>query len=418
MSMDDIPQLEPIQQEDLLNDVEVEQQIPVTVITGYLGAGKTSLLGHILTSVGNEKRIAVILNDVGDARDIERDMLLHTIVQSRVIGQEYRPDIDAEDTDLANSNLAQESSTSTAIADPRSVLEDWVELRNGCLCCSLKNASVAALEAMVIKSRQKPTNSDGDQRPIEHVVIECSGLVDPTVVASMLWIDDALSSALKLNGVVCVVDAQQVMKLVDGDMDRSLMNPEVEWLRQIATADLLLLNKIDKIAFTDDKKLVQARQKLAKLNGLCDIVECQFGKIDLDRMFNLDAYDNNAVHLPEKYTQQDVQQQQRHAQDVVTIHLDGRTNKAISKSKFEQWIENALWESNFDIFRAKGVVYVQEDPSNQYVLQAVGQTYELIQSLPWRTSEGQQPLTRLMIVGRLSDHIQSALQESFYKLFQ
>lgn len=58
----------------------------MTVITGYLGAGKTSLLGHILTSVGNQKRIAVILNDVGDARDIERDMLLHTIVQSRVIG--------------------------------------------------------------------------------------------------------------------------------------------------------------------------------------------------------------------------------------------------------------------------------------------------------------------------------------------
>lgn len=62
-------------------------------------------------------------------------------------------------------------------------------------------------------------------------MIECSGLVDPTVVASMLWIDDALSSALKLNGVVCVVDAQQVMKLVDGDMDGSLMKPEVEWLR-------------------------------------------------------------------------------------------------------------------------------------------------------------------------------------------
>ncbi|KAI3638239.1 hypothetical protein MIR68_003850 [Amoeboaphelidium protococcarum] len=415
MSMDDIPQLEPIQQEDILNDVEVEQQIPVTVITGYLGAGKTSLLGHILTSVGNQKRIAVILNDVGDARDIERDMLLHTIVQSRVIGQEYRPDVDDKYAGLADQNLGQESSTSADIADAQAVLEDWVELRNGCLCCSLKNASVAALEAMVIKSRQKPTSSDGDQRPIEHVVIECSGLVDPTVVASMLWIDDALSSALKLNGVVCVVDAQQVIKLVGCDNDGSLMKPQVEWLRQVASADLILLNKIDKIA-TDGKQLVHARQKLAELNGLCDIVECQFGKIDLDAMFNLNAYDNT-VDMPEKYTQQEVQQQQRHTQDVVTIHLDGRTDKAISKSNFEQWIENALWESNFDIFRAKGVVFVQENTCNQYVLQAVGQTYELKQSLPWRTADGQQPLTRLMIVGRLSDHQQSALQESFKILF-
>lgn len=122
-------------------------RIPVTVLTGALGAGKTTLLSHILTRKNN-LRIAVILNDIGDTESMERDMLAHTIAESRVLGGDN-----------------QQSKNDQ-------VLENWVELKNGCMCCSLKSPSVAALERMVQKSRQSPT-------PIEHVVIELSGVADP-----------------------------------------------------------------------------------------------------------------------------------------------------------------------------------------------------------------------------------------------
>merc|ERR1719244_615259 len=142
--------------------VEVEfKRIPVTIITGQLGAGKTTLLNHVLTEQ-HGKKIAVILNEFGEGDSLEKSLS---------VGQ---------DGDL---------------------FEEWLELRNGCLCCSVKDNGVKAIENLM-KKRGK----------FDYVLLETTGLADPGPIASMFWMDEALCSELYLDGVVTVVDAKYSVK--------------------------------------------------------------------------------------------------------------------------------------------------------------------------------------------------------------
>ncbi|XP_010177904.1 PREDICTED: COBW domain-containing protein 2-like [Mesitornis unicolor] len=103
-------------------------KIPVTIITGYLGAGKTTLLKYILTEQHN-KRIAVILNEFGEGSALEKSL---------------------------------------AISQGGELYEEWLELRNGCLCCSVKDNGVKAIENLM-RRRGK----------FDYILLETTGLADP-----------------------------------------------------------------------------------------------------------------------------------------------------------------------------------------------------------------------------------------------
>ncbi|XP_018654084.1 hypothetical protein Smp_036570 [Schistosoma mansoni] len=123
---------------DLVRDTNLSpptlEKVPVTILSGYLGAGKTTLLNYILTYAHN-KKIAVLLNDFGEG----------SAVESSIAWNEK------------DGNLS----------------EEWIELRNGCLCCSLKDASVRAIENLM-KRRGK----------FDYILIETSGLADPGYLCS------------------------------------------------------------------------------------------------------------------------------------------------------------------------------------------------------------------------------------------
>ena len=130
---------------------DISQKIPVTVITGDLGAGKTSLLNHLLIN-NNEKKLAVIVNEFGEI-GIDSDLVL-------------RSD------------------------------EEILEMNNGCICCNIRGDLVRIIENIIINFGQ-----------IEQIIIETTGLADPGPIIQSFWVEETLIKKTKLDGLITVVDS-------------------------------------------------------------------------------------------------------------------------------------------------------------------------------------------------------------------
>ncbi|KAI5750686.1 hypothetical protein M8J77_000359 [Diaphorina citri] len=136
------------------------QPVPVTIITGYLGAGKTTLLNYILTEQ-HDKKIAVILNEFGEGSAMEK---------------------------------------SVSVGDNGNLYEEWLELKNGCLCCSVKDNGVKAIENLMLKRGK-----------FDYILLETTGLADPGPIAKVFWLDKELGSDIYLDGIVTVVDCKHTI---------------------------------------------------------------------------------------------------------------------------------------------------------------------------------------------------------------
>ncbi|KAL2781406.1 COBW domain-containing protein 2 isoform 2, partial [Daubentonia madagascariensis] len=217
---EDCPELVPIEMKQREEEEKsgLGAKIPVTVITGYLGAGKTTLLNYILTEQ-HSKRIAVILNEFGEGSAVEKSL---------------------------------------AVSQGGELYEEWLELGNGCLCCSVKDNGLRAIENLMQKKGK-----------FDYILLETTGLADPGAVASIFWVDAELGSDIYLDGIITVVDAKYGLKHLMEEKPDGLIN---EATRQIALADIILINKTDLVPEEDLNKL---RTTIRSINGLGKILETQ-----------------------------------------------------------------------------------------------------------------------------------------------
>ncbi|XP_023598409.1 COBW domain-containing protein 1 isoform X2 [Trichechus manatus latirostris] len=328
-------------------------KIPVTIISGYLGAGKTTLLNYILTEQ-HSKRIAVILNEFGEGSAVEKSL---------------------------------------AVSQGGELYEEWLELGNGCLCCSVKDSGLRAIENLMQKKGK-----------FDYILLETTGLADPGAVASMFWVDAELGSDIYLDGIVTVVDSKYGLKHLAEEKAGGLIN---EATRQVALADLIIINKTDLVPEEDLSQLrtaIRYRIMNGSINGLGKILETQRSRVDLSNVLDLHAFDGlSGISLQKKL--QYVSATQPHLdQNIITVTFEAPGNA--KEESLNVFIQNLLWEKNvrnkdghcMEVIRLKGLVSIK-DRAQQVIVQGVHELYDL-EETPVSWDDDAQRTNRLVFIDR------------------
>jgi cobalamin biosynthesis protein CobW len=323
-------------------------RIPCTIVTGFLGAGKTTLIRHIIANAAG-RRLAVIVNEFGD------------------VG------IDGEILKGCGNTACPE--------------ENIVELANGCLCCTVADEFVPALDAILAR--------DG----IEHIVIETSGLALPKpLVQAFHW--PAIKSRVTVDGVVVVVDGAA---LAEGRVATALVAPagpptadvslthddpiEEVFDDQIACADLVVVNKRDLI---DEAGLAKARAAVAKvLPRSVKVLAVADGKVDESLLLGLGV--GTEADIANRRTRHDAEEEHDHDDfDSFVVALDEIADPSALSARISAVAED------FDVLRVKGFAAVADKPL-RLLVQAVGARVTHQFDRPWKATEARDG--RLVVIG-------------------
>ena len=229
------------------------QDLPILLLTGYLGSGKTTLLNRILS---NKKGIkfAVIVNDIGEV-NIDADL----IEKGGIVGQKD---------------------------------DSLVALQNGCICCTLKMDLVEQLRDIA------------RMRRFDYIVIEASGICEPGPIAqTIVQIPDMgadvmdTDTYMHLDCIVTVVDALRMRdEFANGNdlMKPTIGEEDIENLviQQIEFCNIILLNKASEVS---PEELGCVKQIIRTLQPKAEIIECDYGNVDLDKLIHTDMFDFDKV---------------------------------------------------------------------------------------------------------------------------
>jgi len=323
-------------------------RVPCTIVTGFLGAGKTTLIRHVIANAQG-RRLAVIVNEFGDV-GIDGEIL-------KGCGNAACPE------------------------------DNIVELANGCLCCTVADEFVPALDAILAKN------------DIEHIVIETSGLALPKpLVQAFHW--PAIKSRVTVDGVVVVVDGAA---LADGRVARDLDalkrqraadsalvhdDPVEEVFEdQIACADLVVLNKRDLL---DEAGVTAARAAIARaLPRRVKVVAVTDGKVDQTLLLGLGV--GTEDDIVNRRTRHDAEAEHDHDDfDSFAVSLGEIADPAMLVSRV------AGLSENFDVLRVKGYAAIAGKPL-RLLVQAVGPRVTHQYDRAWAASEPRQG--RLVVIG-------------------
>ncbi|WP_296709710.1 cobalamin biosynthesis protein CobW [Rhodoblastus sp.] len=325
-------------------------KIPVTIVTGFLGAGKTTLIRHVLTNARG-RRLALVINEFGDV-GVDGEILKNCGVDS-----------------CAEENI--------------------VELANGCLCCTVADDFLPAIEGLLAR----------EPRP-DHIIIETSGLALPKpLVKAFDWPD--IRAKLTVDGVIAVVDSAAVadgrfaddeeklaaQRALDPSLDHD--NPlEEVYEDQLLCADLILLNKADLL---DEAALEKVRAEIAAaVPRAVKIVPTREGRLDVDVLLGLAAAAED--DLAARPSHHDDEEGHDHDDfDSFVAPLPSVADPAALSEKL------AAIARDHDVLRMKGFVEVSGKPM-RLLVQGVGGRFSHQFDRPWRAGENRSG--RLVVIGQ------------------
>lgn len=344
-------------------------KIPVTVITGFLGAGKTTLVRNLMQN-NQGRRIAVVVNEFGEV-GIDGEFLRSCQV------------CDEEETTASN---------------------NIVELTNGCLCCTVQEEFLPTMQEL-LKRRDR----------LDCMLIETSGLALPKpLVQAFRWPE--IRTGATVDGVVTVVDCEAIAagtlvgdiealekaRQADPNLDHETPIEEL-FEDQLACADLVLLTKVDLVDAATQTKVIKWLQ--TQVQPSVKIVPCESGKISPDLLlgFNAAVEDN----LDNRPSHHDTEEEHDHDDDINSINvvLDETFEPKVLVFRLQKLLEQQ------EIYRIKGFVAVPNKPM-RLVLQGVGKRFDYFYDRPWQDTEPRQ--TRLVFIGRTldRDRIETVLSPS------
>ncbi|MDP6873816.1 MAG: cobalamin biosynthesis protein CobW [Alphaproteobacteria bacterium] len=325
------------------------QRIPATVITGFLGAGKTSMIRHLLQTA-NGRRLALIINEFGDM-GVDGNIL-------KACGAE---------------NCAE---------------EDIVELANGCICCTVADDFVPTMEALL-------------ERPggIDHIIIETSGLALPKpLLKAFNW--PGIRTRITVDGVVAVVDAPAFAAGLFADDPDAVMaqrqadealdhdSPLAElFTDQLACADMVVMNKSDLISAAETPRVTADLQ--AALRQSIRVVPARHGAIDADTLLGLDAAaEDDLDNRPSHHDDEDDHEHDDFESFVVTFPEIEEPEILMAK------LRRAA--AAHDVLRMKGFVAVK-GKDMRLLVQGVGDRYQHYYDRDWGAEEDR--ASRLVVIG-------------------
>lgn len=346
------------------------QEIPVLLLTGYLGSGKTTLVNRILSNTKGIK-FAVIVNDIGEV-NIDASL----IEQGGVVGQKD---------------------------------DSLVALQNGCICCTLKLDLVEQLNDIVSMDK------------FDYIVIEASGICEPAPIAQTicaypeLYPQLAKNGIAKLNSIVTVVDALRLRDEFGGGNDLLKENIGEDDLERLVIEQIEFCNTIiiNKIAEVTPEELAKVKKIIRALQPKANIIECNYGDVDLDLIigtgqFDFDEVATSASWIAELEGDHDEDEHHHHHHH---DHSEGIENEesgealeyniqtfvyyrrpAMDLGLFDDFVARR-WPKN--VIRCKGICYFNDEKNKCYVFEQAGKQVQIRDAGQWYATMPADQLERM-----------------------
>lgn len=348
----------------------MDQKIPVTVITGFLGAGKTTLINELLHQPNDEK-VAVIVNEYGD------------------VGVDHNLVVNVE--------------------------EEIYQMNNGCLCCTLRTDLTDVLHTILTVREEQGV-------PIDRIVIETTGLAEPGPIAQTFMRTPFLRDHFELDSVLTLVDSVNALY--------QIAHYE-ESIDQIAFADKLLLTKVDQ---TEEKTITLLKKKLHAINPFSDIEILKLDSIKAQEIFGLNLFNEQSKerlkmqeiedehHDHEEHDHSHNEHEHHHHEDhdhhhhdhdhdhtegIVTLSL--KAEYPLHPTLIDMWMNELIMTFGMDLLRYKGILHLYGD-SNQIIYQGVNMAFQAERGAPWGDKERE---SVLVFIGK--DLPVEEMKESFEK---
>ncbi len=322
--------------------------IPITLLTGFLGAGKTTALNHLLSQDVGEK-IAVIVNEFGELG----------IDDALIVGAS----------------------------------EGVVEMSNGCICCSISGELNRTLLDLIKR-----------RTPIDRVVVETTGLADPSPIALSLLKDRALVNFYALDAIVTIVDSLHAPL----QLDRS---PEAP--RQVGFADLIALNKVDLV---DEVHLEALEARVRRLNPNAQILRTRQGRVARELLLDRSGFDPRRIeaddpafarahshdhdhdHDHDHHHEGDHGHEGAHDEAVTSVCLE--LDAPLDGARVDAWLRSLVQHHGDDIYRLKGILDLAGQ-SHRCVFHGIHHLIGAHLDRPWPV--GAPRRSRMVFIGRALD---------------
>jgi len=266
-----------------------------------------------------------------------------------------------------------------------SAVQEWLELPNGCICCTAKDNLVMALENLVTRRDR-----------FDYIFVETTGMADPGPLAKTLWVDEELESSIYLDAIVTLVDAKLIRYHLHGDTtglpNDSFQPRKLEAMRQIALADVILINKVDLV---EEQQQQAIKTELDNINALAQKYFTHRSRIDLSLLMGIRSFDGNKLHAtlshmdaptdehPHHHGSDDESQHHPHPSPHKS-HCDGVNTIVIkhngdveSTEAVTSWFAELLWEKKVPVYRIKGEIAIAND-ERRYIVQGVYDNFEVV----------------------------------------